>query len=57
VIYHHALAAGITRGFQAASGLALAALVITAITIRVRREDQAGPAAAARRPAMEHAHS
>jgi hypothetical protein len=38
-IYHHALAAGITRGFLAASGIALAALVTTAVTIRVRRED------------------
>jgi EmrB/QacA subfamily drug resistance transporter len=46
-IYHQALAAGITRGFQAASGIALAALVITAITIRVRRADLAGPAASA----------
>ena len=42
-IYHNALAAGITRGFLAASGIALAAFVIAAIAIRVRREDLAGP--------------
>jgi len=46
-IYHHALATGITRGFLAASGIALAALVTTAVTIRVRREDLTSPAAAA----------
>ena len=46
-IYHHALAAGITRGFLAASGIALAALAATAVTIRVRREDLTSPAAAA----------
>jgi hypothetical protein len=43
-IYHNALAAGITRGFLAAAGIALAALVIAVIFIRVRREDLAGPA-------------
>jgi stage V sporulation protein SpoVS len=49
---HHALAAGITRGFLAASGIALAGLVITAVTIRVRREDLAGtPEPAQDRPA------
>ena len=52
-VYHHALAAGITRGFLAASGIALAALVTTAVTIRVRREDltsraTAGPGPPAR---------
>jgi len=46
-IYHHALATGITRGFLAASGIALAALVTTAVTIRVRREDLTSPTAAA----------
>jgi EmrB/QacA subfamily drug resistance transporter len=46
-IYHHALATGITRGFLAASGIALAALVTTAVTIRVRREDLTSPATAA----------
>jgi len=46
-IYHNALAVGATRGFLAASGIALAAFVIAAIAIRVRREDLADPAAAA----------
>jgi len=51
-LYHHALAAGISRGFLVASGIALAALVITAVTIRVRREDLAsGPAAVQIQPA------
>jgi len=45
-IYHHALAAGITRGFLTASAIALAALVTTAVTIRIRREDLTIPAAA-----------
>jgi predicted MFS family arabinose efflux permease len=49
-IYHHALAAGITRGFLAASGIALAALVTTAVTIRVRREDLTSAATAAHGP-------
>ena len=46
-VYHYALAAGITRGFLAASGIALAALVTTAVTTRIRREDRTSPAAAA----------
>jgi EmrB/QacA subfamily drug resistance transporter len=46
-VYHQALAGGITRGFLAAAGIALAALVITVIAIRVRREDLTGTAAAA----------
>ena len=45
-IYHHALAAGISRGMLAAAGIALAAFLITALTIRVRREDLAGAGAA-----------
>jgi EmrB/QacA subfamily drug resistance transporter len=64
-IYHHALAAGIARGFLAASAIALAALAVTAVTIRVRREDltkaathgppaSAGPAA---QPASTHGRS
>ena len=62
-IYHHALAVGITRGFLAASGIALAGLVITMITIRVRREDLAGAAESAQdrpvgtEPALEQARS
>jgi predicted MFS family arabinose efflux permease len=45
-VYHHALAAGITRGFLAASGIALAALVLASVTIWISREDLASPAAA-----------
>jgi hypothetical protein len=43
-IYHNALAAGITRGFVAASGITLAAMVITVIAIKDRREEPASPA-------------
>ena len=50
-VYHHALAAGITRGFLAASGIALAALVTTAVTTRIRRENLTSPAAAPGQPA------
>jgi hypothetical protein len=66
VLYHDALAVGITRGFLAAAGIALAALVIAVIFIRVRREDLAGTAepatggqgqAAGTEPAMQQAHS
>jgi hypothetical protein len=45
-IYHQALAAGVSRGLLAASGIALGALLIAVITIRDRREDPAAPAAA-----------
>jgi EmrB/QacA subfamily drug resistance transporter len=41
-IYDHALAVGFSRGFLVSAGIALLALVITVITIRVRREDLAG---------------
>jgi len=50
VIYHNALAAGITGGFLAAAGIALATLVIAVIAVRVRREDLAGAIAAAQGP-------
>jgi hypothetical protein len=40
-IYHHALAAGFSRGFLAAAGIMLLALVITAATIRIRKADLA----------------
>jgi hypothetical protein len=62
-IYHNALATGITRGFLAASAIAAAALLIAVVAIRVRREDLAGPGAAAQgqpasaEPAMEPANS
>jgi len=55
-IYHNALAVGISRGYLVASGIALAALIIAAVTIRVRREDLADAAAGAA-PAMEPASS
>jgi hypothetical protein len=41
-INNHALAVGFSRGFLVSAGIALLALVITVITIRVRREDLAG---------------
>jgi EmrB/QacA subfamily drug resistance transporter len=41
-IYDHALAVGFSRGFLVSAGIALLALVITVLTIRVRREDLAG---------------
>ena len=44
-IYHQALAAGVSRGLLAASGIALGALLIAVITIRSRREDFGGPEA------------
>ena len=46
-IYHNALAAGVTRGFLAATGIALTALVITVIAIRDGRGEPASPATAA----------
>jgi len=56
-IYHHALATGISRGFLAASAIALAALVTAVIAIRVRRDDltSAAPAAPARPASAEPA--
>ena len=42
-IYDHALAAGFSRGFVVAAGIALLALLIAIATIRVRRQDLAGP--------------
>jgi EmrB/QacA subfamily drug resistance transporter len=45
-IYSNALAAGISRGFVVASGIALAALVIALVSIRVSRADLAGASAA-----------
>ncbi len=43
-IYQHALAVGFSRGFVVAAGIALLALVIGVITIRVRRQDLTGAA-------------
>ena len=44
-IYSNALAVGISRGFLVASGIALAALVIALVSIRVKRADLAGAGA------------
>ena len=44
-IYHQALAAGVSRGLLAASGIALAALLIAVVTIRGRRESFGSPEA------------
>jgi EmrB/QacA subfamily drug resistance transporter len=41
-IYDHALATGFSRGFVVSSGIAVLALVITLVAIRVKREDLAG---------------
>jgi EmrB/QacA subfamily drug resistance transporter len=43
-VYHHALAAGFSRGFLVSAALALLALLVALATIRVRRQDLAGPA-------------
>jgi predicted MFS family arabinose efflux permease len=40
-IYHHALTAGISRGFVVAAGIALLALLIAIATIRVSRQELA----------------
>ena len=50
-IYSNALAAGISRGFLVASGIALAALVIALVSIRIRRADLADAGAAPTAPA------
>ena len=41
-IYDHALAAGFSRGFLVSAGIAVIALVITLVGIRVKKEDLAG---------------
>ena len=41
-IYHHALAVGFSRGFLVSAGIAVLALIVTIVMIRVRREDLAG---------------
>ena len=51
-IYSNALATGISRGFLVASGIALAALVIALVSIRVSRADLAGAGAAGATPAL-----
>jgi EmrB/QacA subfamily drug resistance transporter len=57
-VYRTALTAGITRGFLAAAGFALAAFAVTAISIRVRRQDLAGTSpAASQQPAGPEAQA
>jgi hypothetical protein len=41
-IYHYALTAGFSRGFFVAAGIALLALLIAIVTIRVSRQELAG---------------
>ena len=43
-IYDHALAVGFSRGFLVAAGIALLALLVAIVTIRIRREELAGAA-------------
>ena len=45
-IYHHALAAGFSRGFLISAGIAALAFLVALATIRVRRQDLAGAGAA-----------
>jgi EmrB/QacA subfamily drug resistance transporter len=52
VMLHHALAAGISRGFLIAAGIAVLAFPVVTITIRVHRSDLTG-AIAAPTPASE----
>jgi len=46
-VMHHALAVGISRGFLVASGIAVLALIVVAVTIRLGRADLAGATATA----------
>jgi EmrB/QacA subfamily drug resistance transporter len=41
-IYHHALAAGFSRGYLVSAGVLVLAMIITLAVIRVRRQDMAG---------------
>ena len=41
-VYQHALATGFSRGFVVATGIALLALLVAAVTIRIRRQDLTG---------------
>jgi hypothetical protein len=57
-IYDHALAVGFSRGFEVSAGIALLALIITIVAIRLRRADLAGdtpPVPGA--PTLEHARA
>jgi EmrB/QacA subfamily drug resistance transporter len=54
-IYNHALTVGFSRGFGVAAGIGLLAVVIAVATIRIRRQDLSGTAAAPQEPASEPA--
>jgi MFS family permease len=54
-IYHHALAVGFSRGFVVAAGIALLALLIGVVTIRISREELAGAAPEPQGPAPQPA--
>ncbi len=41
-IYDHALAVGFSKGFMVSGAIALLALIVTIVTIRVRKEDLQG---------------
>jgi EmrB/QacA subfamily drug resistance transporter len=41
-VYHHALSTGFARGFEIAAGIMLLALIITVVTIRIRKADLVG---------------
>jgi EmrB/QacA subfamily drug resistance transporter len=41
-IYDHSLAVGFSRGFEVSAGIALLALIVTIVAIRVKRADLAG---------------
>ena len=54
-IYDHALTVGFTRGFLVAAGIALLAVVIAIVTIRVRRQDLGGAVPAPQEAAPQSA--
>jgi len=54
-IYNHALTVGFSRGFLVAAGIGLLAVIIAAATIRTRRQDLSGTAAAPQEPASDPA--
>ena len=54
-ILHEALVTGISRGFLVASGIALLALVVVLLTIRIKREDIAAVSVMPGAPAQDSA--
>jgi EmrB/QacA subfamily drug resistance transporter len=53
--YQHALAAGFAQGFVVSTGIALLALLIAAVTIRIRRQELTGAAPAPQEAAPQPA--